>query len=192
MLQGAWNLVGQLKAQQTSKSKILYHSVRKTSICCLLQNEVHPLHVSQIRGHKNRDSLKHYYVALTKQRKKMLDIINANDQSPGETSTSFHPGNQSKRPLIESESSSNEAKQHCPEVVIVPARSSSSSSGISSDILEISSTTTQNQQNLNTLEGLFRGANITNVYVYPPGTEPLLSSFRASRNRRIINDLDED
>ena len=51
MLQGA--LVGHLKAQiQGSCSKISNHSVRKTGICRLLQNDVYPLHVSQLTGHK--------------------------------------------------------------------------------------------------------------------------------------------
>ena len=100
--------MGQSKAQiQGSRSTISDHSVRKTGTCRLLQNDVHPLHVSQLTGHKNPDSLKHYYVASTNQRKKKSDIINASDHSKTSSSSS----SASSPPNVKS----NQVKRACPE-----------------------------------------------------------------------------
>ena len=56
--------------------KISNHSARKTSITKLLSNDVHPLIVSQLSGHKNIDSLNSYYVASKKQQEHMSTILN--------------------------------------------------------------------------------------------------------------------
>ena len=39
----------------TSRSKVANHSVSKTSITTRLENNVHPLHVTQLSGHKNAE-----------------------------------------------------------------------------------------------------------------------------------------
>lgn len=65
----------------TSRSKISNHSVRKTAITTLLENNVDPLHVSQLSGHKNIESLNSYYVASKDQQKHMSNIINGNKSS---------------------------------------------------------------------------------------------------------------
>ena len=39
------------------------------------------MHVSQLSGHKNIDSLKTYHVASSKQKKRMSDIINGNNHT---------------------------------------------------------------------------------------------------------------
>ena len=60
----------------TSRSKISNHSARKTSITTLLNNNVHPLHVMQLSGHKNIESLNHYNIASKDQQRKMSNILN--------------------------------------------------------------------------------------------------------------------
>ena len=59
----------------TSRSKIANHSARKTSISSLLNNNVNPLHVSQLSGHKNIDSLRSYNTATDRQQMVMSDMI---------------------------------------------------------------------------------------------------------------------
>ena len=71
---------GQTKDIECSRSKISNHSARKTSITTLLNNNVHPMHVSQLSGHKNIESLKSYHTASSKQKRNMSDIINNNKQ----------------------------------------------------------------------------------------------------------------
>ena len=66
------------QSSTTSRSKISNHSVRKTAITTLLENNVDPLHVSQLSGHKNIESLNSYYVASKDQQKNMSNIINGN------------------------------------------------------------------------------------------------------------------
>ena len=51
----------------TSRSKVENHSCRKESISSLLENNVNPLHVSQLSGHKNTDSLNSYYMYVASQ-----------------------------------------------------------------------------------------------------------------------------
>ena len=60
----------------SSRSKISNHSARKTSITTLLNNNVHPLHVMQLSGHKNIESLNHYNVASKQQQRNMSNILN--------------------------------------------------------------------------------------------------------------------
>ena len=69
----------------TSRSKISNHSARKTSITTLLNNDIHPLHVMQLSGHKNIESLNHYKIASKDQQRKMSNILNnapTRDRSP--------------------------------------------------------------------------------------------------------------
>ena len=58
------------------------HSARKTSISTLLNNNVHPIHVSQLSGHKNIDNLRSYHTASSKQQEQMSDLISAKDDRP--------------------------------------------------------------------------------------------------------------
>ena len=58
------------------KVKLLIISARKTSITKLLSNDIHPLYVSQLSGHKKVDSLNSYYVASSKQQETMSSILN--------------------------------------------------------------------------------------------------------------------
>ena len=80
-----------LGSASTSRSKIANHSARKTSISSLLNNNIHPIHVSQLSGHKNIDSLKSYHSASKQQQESMSDIISLHQQN--------NPVGDSKRPL---------------------------------------------------------------------------------------------
>ena len=64
--------------QSKSRSKVANHSARKTSITSLLDENISPLHVSQLSGHKNPESLKSYHTANTSMQKQMSNIINNN------------------------------------------------------------------------------------------------------------------
>ena len=48
-----------------SRSKISNHSARKYMISKLLNKNIHPIHVSQLSGHKNINSLKSYHSAAS-------------------------------------------------------------------------------------------------------------------------------
>ena len=71
----------------TSLSKVANHSARKTSISTLLNNDIHPLHVSQLSGHKNIDSLKSYHTASLKQQEKISNMLSSNDCGSSSTSS---------------------------------------------------------------------------------------------------------
>ena len=62
-----------------SRSKISNHSARKTGITKLLDNNVHPLNVSQLSGHKSLESLKSYYTASRNERKNMSRILSSGE-----------------------------------------------------------------------------------------------------------------
>ena len=65
----------------TSRSKVANHSARKTSISSLLNNNVHPLHVQQLSGHKDIKSLNSHHHASKAQQHAMSNVINgANSQ----------------------------------------------------------------------------------------------------------------
>ena len=59
-----------------SKSKIANHSARKTRIINLLNNNTHTVYVTQLSGHKNTDSLNHYYVSSKEQQRTIANILN--------------------------------------------------------------------------------------------------------------------
>ena len=56
---------------QTNKGKVSNHSARKTSITNLLNNDISPLHVKQVSGHKKIESLEAYHVASIRQQKNL-------------------------------------------------------------------------------------------------------------------------
>ena len=61
------------------RSKVSDHSARETSITSLLNNNAHPLHVSQLSGHKNLESLKNYHTASKQQQVQMSNVLNKQD-----------------------------------------------------------------------------------------------------------------
>ena len=85
------NLLGQFLSKatnllqtgsSTSRSKVSNHSARKTTITTLLDNNVNPLHVSQLSGHKNVESLKSYHTASLQQQQSMSNLINNLQSQP--------------------------------------------------------------------------------------------------------------
>ena len=89
---------------ETSRCKISNHSARKTSISTLLNENVHPLHVSQLSGHKNLESLRSYHTASTFQQENMSDLISKNDGCL----TSFNNNNNGCSTLTTSSINQNE------------------------------------------------------------------------------------
>ena len=64
-----------LPATSCNRKKVSNHSARKTAITNLMDNNVNPLHVGQLSGHKNMDSLRSYHTASFKQQKEMSMIV---------------------------------------------------------------------------------------------------------------------
>ena len=64
-----------------SRSKVSNHSARKTSITNLLNSNIHPLHVSQLSGHKNIESLNSYHTASKSQQKRMSQVLSSSISS---------------------------------------------------------------------------------------------------------------
>lgn len=77
------NSVGQFlsKARKVldsnSAGKISNHSARKTTVTNLLNQDINPLHVQQITGHKKLESLNSYNTASISQQKKISDAISS-------------------------------------------------------------------------------------------------------------------
>ena len=67
-------------SSDTSQSKVANHSARKASISNLLNNNVNPIHVSQLSD-QNTDSLKSYHTASKDQQKQMSNIVNSSSSS---------------------------------------------------------------------------------------------------------------
>ena len=63
-----------------SRGKISNHSARKTTITNLLENNINPLHVQQVSGHKKLESLNQYNKASLQQQKTMSSIFSGNKQ----------------------------------------------------------------------------------------------------------------
>ena len=78
-----------LQNTNTSRSKIANHSARKTCINTLLNIEISPLHVSQLSGHKNLDSLKSYHTASLQKQNHMSNILNSNSDCSSSSSCSI-------------------------------------------------------------------------------------------------------
>ena len=79
-----------LQNSTTSRSKISNHSARKTCISTLLNNNGNLLHVTQLSGHKNVDSLKSYHTASEQQQKQMSNMLNSHPDSSSSSTVSKH------------------------------------------------------------------------------------------------------
>ena len=66
------------------KGKVENHSARKTSITNLLNENVNPLYVTQLSGHKKLESLNNYNVASNNQQRKMSNVLSC-DNSIGKS-----------------------------------------------------------------------------------------------------------
>ena len=86
-----------------SRSKIANYSTCKTSISSLLDKNVHSIHVSQMSGHKNIDSLKSYHSASTLQQESMYDIISKHQKNRKISTTKISISN-SFQPVVSSNS----------------------------------------------------------------------------------------
>lgn len=69
-----------------SRNKVANHSARKTTISKLLDQNVHPLHVSQLSGHKNINSLKSYHTASRSKQQEMSNILASNNRNTASSS----------------------------------------------------------------------------------------------------------
>ena len=56
--------------QSKSRSKIANHSARKTAVTALLGNNIDPIHVAQLSGHKSKESLNSYHTASSVQQRR--------------------------------------------------------------------------------------------------------------------------
>ena len=65
---------------ETSTGKVSNHSVRKTGISRLLDNDVPPTFVTQLSGHKNIESLNRYHCASKEHQKRMSRILSSGDE----------------------------------------------------------------------------------------------------------------
>ena len=65
-----------------SAGKISNHSVRKTTVTRLLDNDVDPIFASQLTGHKRLESLNSYYRASKVQQQQMSNILSMGDDEP--------------------------------------------------------------------------------------------------------------
>ena len=82
---------GARKFLKDINKKVSNHSARKTSISNLLNNDIDPLHVQQISGHKRLESLnQHKSVSLSVQ-KKISHTLSGHDEFNLPTPTSFVP-----------------------------------------------------------------------------------------------------
>ena len=63
-----------------SRSKISNYSARKTAIIKLLDENIDPLHVAQLGGHKSTESLTSYHIVSSSQQRNMSDIFNRRNQ----------------------------------------------------------------------------------------------------------------
>ena len=74
-----------------STGKISNHSARKTTITNLMNNNINPLHIQQISGHKRLESLNNYNTASMQIQKKMSLAINNRPTNPQTSSLSSRP-----------------------------------------------------------------------------------------------------
>ena len=75
-LSQARSILGITYEVSISRSKIANHSARKTRITNLLNNNIHTVYVTQLSGHKNTESLNHYYVCSKERQRKIANILN--------------------------------------------------------------------------------------------------------------------
>ena len=129
------------------------HFARKTSIAKLLHNDVHPIHVVQLSGHKNLESLNHYNTASPDQQLEMSNIISGR---PKPKSTNG--------PITQSPAS---ARNPSPLEVDFRCQHQNHSVSVTSKSQNITSNTT----NEDLIAAIFRGAtlskNIINIDINP-------------------------
>ena len=162
-----------------SKSKVSNHSARKTTITSLIENDINPLHVSQLTGHKNTDSLKSYYSASSKMKKKMSDIIN---NPNNETTSTHHKASTSTITICNTEnnpSTSTSAKN----TTIIASQETVNQSSSSSNIMPGESAM-KNIFNGATMHNCVLNLNFNSSSVGSPGI--------IKRRKRIIIDSDSD
>ena len=70
-----------LNSENGSKGKISNHSARKTTITNLLNENINPLHVQQISGHKKLESLNQYNTASLSIKKQISNVISSGKSS---------------------------------------------------------------------------------------------------------------
>ena len=75
ILTEAAKLLASKSDQHVNRNKIANHSARKTSISTLLDNNMHPIHVHQLSGHKRLESLSNYHVASNEKQIQMSRIL---------------------------------------------------------------------------------------------------------------------
>ncbi len=213
MMKGAAELLERINSSDSSSisntvngTKISNHCVRKTTITSLLDNEVHPIHVCQVTGHKNSESLKHYHVASTKKRREMSNILNDNDHASSRlVPSSVTPSRPSVVSSVSLEPSVNLPVQSPVQSFPMPMSSSgivsSSNEQRSAGILQgfSSNSAIANNNNNNTnntmdqnLDSIFRGAimnNCTfNLQFYAAQQPP----HPERKRRRISSSSDDD
>ena len=66
-----------LNLENFQNKKVSNHSARKTPITNLLNSNIHPLHVSQLSGHKNIESLNSYHTASKFQQERMFQVLSS-------------------------------------------------------------------------------------------------------------------
>ena len=71
-----------LPARKSNSSKVANHSARKTSITSLLNENVNPIHVQQLSGHKKLESLANYHVASEDHQRQMSSILSRTQPKP--------------------------------------------------------------------------------------------------------------
>ena len=76
---------------KSSKSKVANHSARKTSLSKLLSENVHPIIVKQLSGHKKAESLNNYSGANNKQQLNMSKILTSSNHDNSNISGSVIP-----------------------------------------------------------------------------------------------------
>ena len=146
-----------------SRSKVANHSARKTSISKLLDNNIHPLHVSQLSGHKNINNLKSYHAASRPKQQQMSKIL-ANDFHATSTATSTAP----------STAPSCSSVQHTP---LVQASNLNSSSA---------------QNHLGSTCHTFSGANIQNCVFNIITQSQIQSPVMHKKRRWVIYDSESE
>ena len=82
----ARNLLG-----RNSEGKISNHSARKTTVTNLLNNNINPLHVQQITGHKKLESLNQYNTAPINIQKQISNVLSSCYESSSSSSSSKRP-----------------------------------------------------------------------------------------------------
>ena len=81
--------------ESNSSGKISNHSARKTTVTNLLNNDINPLHVQQITGHKKLESLNSYNTASISQQRRISNVLSSSGSSGSSSnySSNFTPQN---------------------------------------------------------------------------------------------------